>query len=137
MLGEVLGGGETIELISDLGGGKTTFVRGIAQGIGSADHVSSPSFTINNQYGAASLRLYHYDFYRLHDPGLIAAEMAEVLHDKKNIVVIEWGGLVDTVLPDKRLRIKIVPTAEMSRQFSFEYSTQYGTLLNALRRRTV
>src|SRR5690349_8475192 len=82
-LGARLRGGEVIELASDLGGGKTTFVRGLAVGMGSIDAVSSPSFTISQVYNSDNLSLHHYDFYRLGEPGLMAQELSEVLDDPK------------------------------------------------------
>ncbi len=114
-LGHRLKGGETIVLSSDLGGGKTTFVRGLARGMGSADHVSSPTFTISREYKAEKLTLYHFDFYRLSDPGVVAAELKEYLLDPQAVVVIEWGSIVEEVLPPERLTIKFERTGETSR----------------------
>src|ERR1700722_299415 len=78
-LGQNLKGGEAIELSSDLGGGKTALVKGLANGAGSQDLVSSPSFTICNQYNTPKFVIYHFDFYRLSDPGIIARELSEVI----------------------------------------------------------
>lgn len=121
-IGSKLRGGETIELISDLGGGKTTFVRGLAAGFGSADHVSSPSFTLSNQYRSGDNTLYHFDFYRLDEPGILQAELAEILADDNNVVAIEWADVVTKILPDDRLSITIRATGETSRQFTFKYA---------------
>src|ERR1700679_221405 len=90
-IGGRLRGGEVIELASDLGGGKTTFVRGLAQGAGSGDTVSSPSFTLTNQYEAGDLTIYHFDFYRLLEAGIVRDELAEVLADPQAVVVVEWA----------------------------------------------
>jgi len=62
---------EIIELRSDLGGGKTTFTQGLAAGAGSKDAVSSPTFTLKKIYRAGELHIYHYDFYRLNEPGIL------------------------------------------------------------------
>lgn len=118
-IGHKLRGGEVIELLSDLGGGKTTFVRGLAQGMGSGDAVRSPSFTLSNQYRANKLTLHHFDFYRLEEPGIMERELAEVLEDPRAVVVIEWGGIAEVILPAKRLSVTIRPTGETSRQFNF------------------
>lgn len=104
-LGRALKGGETIELISDLGGGKTTFVRGLARGVGSKDAVASPTFTISRVYTSDAHTIYHFDFYRLSEPGLMVAELSEALHDPEDIVVVEWGEVVRDVLPDRRLTV--------------------------------
>ena len=104
-IGSKLRGGELIELVSDLGGGKTAFVRGLAKGMGSPDHVASPTFTISREYRADDLTLYHFDFYRLQEPGILTAELHEVLHDPKAVVAVEWSDIVKHVLPDKRLTV--------------------------------
>lgn len=120
-LGANLRGGETVELISDLGGGKTTFVRGLASGLGSKDLVASPTFTISRQYKAGDLTLYHFDFYRLSEAGIIASELAEVIDDPKAVIIVEWGDIVKNVLPDERLTITFVSTAESVRELIFAY----------------
>jgi len=124
-LGEAIGtrlrGGETIELVSDLGGGKTTFVRGLARGLGSSDRVSSPTFTISHEYKAGSRTLYHFDFYRLHEAGVVADELAEVAYDPKASVVVEWGDIVSDVLSASRLTIIIKAIAEDSRTLTLTY----------------
>ena len=81
-IGTCLLGGEVILLSSDIGGGKTALVRGIARGLGSTDHVSSPTFTISKIYKSPKLTLYHFDFYRLQEPGIINYELVEALHDE-------------------------------------------------------
>jgi len=122
-------GGEVIELISDLGGGKTTFVRGLARGLGSSDPVRSPSFTLNNRYKAGKLILNHFDFYRLKEPGIMRDELAEVLADPESVTVVEWGEMVRDVLPDKRLTIKIRSLSETGRELIFEYPPELEYLI--------
>lgn len=118
-LGELLQGGEAIELIGDVGAGKTTLVRGLARGMGVSETVQSPSFTINRVYDArAGQRLVHYDFYRLHDAGIMANELEESINDPLTSVVIEWADAVEQVLPNDRLTITIISPTEASRQLS-------------------
>jgi len=114
-IGHNLRGGETIELVSDLGGGKTTFVRGLARGMGSTDNVASPTFTLSRQYRAGSLNLHHYDFYRLAEPGVVAHELAEVVGQSDSVIVVEWADIVRGVLPTKRLRITFKTLGEHER----------------------
>lgn len=132
-LGEVLGGkcrgGEVLELISDLGGGKTTLVRSLAKGMGSTDHVSSPTFTISNVYKTDELTLYHFDFYRLSEPGIIADELAEVVDDPQAVVAVEWGEIVENVLPADRLTIRIAAIGETEREFTFTYPDKLAYLI--------
>jgi tRNA threonylcarbamoyladenosine biosynthesis protein TsaE len=119
-LGLLLGGGEVIELIGDVGSGKTTFVKGLAIGLGISDYVQSPSFTISRVYdGRDNLKLAHYDFYRLEDSGLMSDELHEAMLDKNKVVIIEWAGLVAGILPDDRLSIKISILSENSRRLEF------------------
>lgn len=114
-LGSRLKGGEVIELISDLGGGKTTFVRGLARGFGSTDRVASPTFTISRVYQAGPRTIHHFDLYRLPEAGLIAEELAEVIGDQHCVTVIEWADVVQNVLPAERLTIEFRRTGDEGR----------------------
>lgn len=97
-----------IELIGDVGAGKTTFTRGLAKGLGIKEPITSPSFTISKAYALPSGgNLVHYDFYRLPDPGLMADDLRETLENKNNIVVIEWGESVAELLPKNHYKIEI------------------------------
>lgn len=128
-VGKRLKGGETIELVSDLGGGKTAFVRGLAQGMGSHDHVASPTFTISREYRTDDLTLYHFDFYRLAEPGIMTAELAEFMHDPKAVVAVEWSDIVKHVLPEKRITVSLMLTGESSRHLTFSYPEALAYLI--------
>lgn len=120
-LGATLAGGESLELVGDVGAGKTTLTKAIAAGMGIDDTISSPSYTLSQTYKAPNgLRLVHYDFYRLDDPGILANELEEVLAEKRSVVVIEWAGIVADVLPVDHLSIHITPTGETSRQLQLK-----------------
>jgi tRNA threonylcarbamoyladenosine biosynthesis protein TsaE len=98
----------TIELVGDVGAGKTTLVKGLAAALGIDEPVTSPSFVINKKYhGMYNTVLSHYDFYRLPDPGLMADELAESIHDPATITVIEWSATVAHLLPDGHLQITV------------------------------
>jgi tRNA threonylcarbamoyladenosine biosynthesis protein TsaE len=119
-LAGVLKGGEVIELVGDVGAGKTTLTKGLAQGLGIDETVQSPSFTISRVYdGANELRLVHYDFYRLADAGIMADELHETINEPMTITIIEWAGVVDGVLPDDRLTISITARSETEREVVF------------------
>jgi tRNA threonylcarbamoyladenosine biosynthesis protein TsaE len=122
-------GGEVIELVSDLGGGKTAFVRGLATGMGSQDSVSSPSFTLGNQYRAGELTLHHFDFHRLDEPGIMRDEVAEILADRQAVVAVEWAAIIDDILPADRLTIHIRPTAATGRELVFDYPERLEYLI--------
>lgn len=98
-----------IELIGDVGAGKTTFTRGLAEGLGVKEPVTSPSYTISKRYALpGGGELVHYDFYRLPDPGLMAADLAESAQDPANIVVIEWGENLNLGIPTTKITIKVL-----------------------------
>lgn len=88
-----------IELIGDVGVGKTTFTRGLAKGLGVKQELSSPSFTISREYRGEKYNLVHYDFYRLEDPGLMVEDLAETITDPNTITIIEWGQSIKNILP--------------------------------------
>jgi tRNA threonylcarbamoyladenosine biosynthesis protein TsaE len=119
-IGARLKGGEVIELVSDLGGGKTTFTRGLVKGAGSLDRVASPTFTISKVYKGKSLEVHHFDFYRLADAGLMAHEVHDVIGEPDIVVVIEWGDVVAHVLPEDRLTIRLKRTGDESRELELE-----------------
>lgn len=120
-LAQNIKGGEIIEFVSDLGGGKTTFISSFVAGLGSSDNVSSPTFTVAKQYTAKQLTIMHYDFYRLPDAGIVADMVAEALQNKQTVTLIEWGEAVKSVLPVERFIIKIDKhaTKQNSRYFTF------------------
>ena len=120
-LGQLLGGGEVLELVGDIGAGKTTFTKGLARGLGITDTVQSPTFTISRVYEARNnLEMRHYDFYRLDEAGIMADELADASSEDSTVTVIEWAGIVDSVLSDDRVRIVFEPTGENSRQIEIE-----------------
>jgi len=132
-IGQRLRGGEVIELVSDLGGGKTTFTRGLARGAGSKDVVGSPTFTISKVYEARTFEIHHFDFYRLSEAGIVADEIAEYLNDPSVVTVVEWGDIVHHVLPVERLTITITQTPAGIRELTFAAPETYQYLLEDVR----
>lgn len=105
-IGERCTGGEVIELVGDIGAGKTTFTKGLAEGMGIDEEVQSPTFTISRVYQTEqNIILAHYDFYRLSDPGIMRDELAESVNDPQTVTVIEWATAVKDVLPKDTLTI--------------------------------
>ncbi len=131
-IGKNLKGGECIQLSSDVGGGKTTFTRGLTKGAGSDDHVSSPTFTISKVYRAEKFTIVHFDFYRLEEAGLIAHELEEAGEDPTNVIVVEWSEIVEHVLPEELLRIEIKSLNEQQREITFISPTPLAYLLKDL-----
>ncbi|HYH74855.1 MAG TPA: tRNA (adenosine(37)-N6)-threonylcarbamoyltransferase complex ATPase subunit type 1 TsaE [Candidatus Saccharimonadales bacterium] len=131
-LGEHLRGGEVIELVSDLGGGKTTFTRGLVRGAGSTDTVASPTFTISKMYQTATFEIHHFDFYRLQEAGIVADELAEVAGDPQTVVIVEWSDVVQHVLPQDRLTLTITQTPDGERDLVFAAPESLFYLLEAM-----
>jgi len=120
-LGQVIGrslkGGEVIELIGDIGAGKTTLTKGVAKGLDITEPVQSPTFTISRVYQSpGDLTLAHYDFYRLGEAGIMAEEIREVTMQPQTVTVVEWAGAVKQVLPADRLTVEIIVIDEQSRR---------------------
>jgi len=110
-LGKELNTPAVVELVGDVGAGKTTFTRGLAQSLGVSENITSPSFTIAKRYAFTQQNsqktLVHYDFYRLPDPGIMYEEIAEEIANPDSIVVVEWGGDVADLLPKKHIMVRI------------------------------
>ena len=120
-LGQVIGrslkGGEVIELVGDIGAGKTTLTKGVAEGLDITELVQSPTFTISRVYQSpGGLTLAHYDFYRLGEAGIMAEEIREVAMQPQTVTVVEWAGAVEQVLPADRLTARILAINEQSRR---------------------
>ena len=136
-IGEIIGsqlkGGECIELIADLGGGKTTLTRGIVKGAGSEDHVSSPTFTISKIYDAPKFNIHHFDFYRLSTAGVVGHELEEVRDEPTSVLVVEWGDIVSNVLPKDRVTISITQENEDTRKIELSGPKKYEYLFESIK----
>lgn len=99
-----------IELIGDVGVGKTTFTRGFATGLGITEPVTSPSFTISKTYAFHVDKkphvLKHYDFYRLSDPGLMSEDLEDSIQNG-DLIILEWADSVKNFLPSDSLCLEI------------------------------
>lgn len=118
-LGAVLRGRDLLELVGDVGAGKTTLTKGLAMGLDIGEPIQSPTFTISRTYAARDgLEFRHYDFYRLNQAGIMADELDEIADDPGVIVAIEWAGAVGSVLSDDRLIINIEAISETERRLN-------------------
>lgn len=106
-LGRMAKPGQVYGLDGDLGTGKTVFTQGFAKGLGIEEPVSSPTFTIIQQYDDGRLPLYHFDVYRIGD----ASEMDEIGYEDcfygEGVSLVEWASLIEEILPEDVIRIRI------------------------------
>jgi tRNA threonylcarbamoyladenosine biosynthesis protein TsaE len=137
-LGKRLGGllqpGDVVCLQGELGAGKTTFVQGVAQGWGSLDAVSSPTFILVNVYRrAGEEKLFHFDTYRL-DSAPEAEELDIDAMLQQGALIIEWPERMQSVLPAERLWVMLEHVDEAQRKLTFEpKGGRAGKLLSGLR----
>ncbi len=136
-LGALLRMGDLVCLQGDLGAGKTTLVQGLAQGWGSLDHVSSPTFVLCNIYRRPDgANLNHLDAYRLNS-ACEAEELDLDLMLESGALVIEWADRIQDVLPKERLLIKMRWLADEQRGMIFlPFGTRYERLLADFRRQS-
>ena len=106
-LGRKAGPGQIYTLIGDLGTGKTVFTQGFANGMGVKEYVNSPTFTILKVYDDGRLPLYHFDVYRIEEPG----EMEEIGYEDyffgDGVTLIEWADIISELIPEDAVRIEI------------------------------
>lgn len=133
-LGAALRSGDVICLQGDLGAGKTTFVQGIAQGWGSLDSVTSPTFILVNLYrGGDEARLFHMDAYRL-DSAPEAEELDLDSMLSQGPLLIEWPERMDGLVPSERLWVTLDYLDDQERKMKFHASgKRYDDLLGVVR----
>jgi len=112
-LGELLQAGDLIALVGDLGAGKTTLTKAIGQGMGISDPITSPTFTLVQEY-YGKVPLFHFDPYRLKEPGDMFDLGFDEYFERSGVVIIEWADKISQLLPPKRLTIEleIVPDTD-------------------------
>lgn len=120
--------GEVYALLGDLGVGKTVFTQGFAKGLGITEPVSSPTFTIIQEYEEGRLPFYHFDVYRIAD----VEEMYEIGFDDyiegDGVCLIEWANLISELLPEDITVIRIEKNLEKGFDYRMITVTKGGAL---------
>ena len=106
-LGSYLRKGDIITLTGELGAGKTKFTEGILSYFNLENEISSPTFTIVNEYINENINIYHFDVYRLSDSSEFYEIGGEEYFDK-GICIIEWAELIEDALPSEYLKVSII-----------------------------
>lgn len=110
-IADTLKGDEFIAMYGDLGAGKTAFVQGLAKALGITDHITSPTFTIVNEY-EGRVPLYHFDVYRISDPDEMYEIGYEEYVDTDGICIVEWAELIEDLFPPRYYKITILKDTE-------------------------
>jgi tRNA threonylcarbamoyladenosine biosynthesis protein TsaE len=128
-------GGEVICLTGELGTGKTCLVQGIGRGLGSVDRVTSPTFTLVNEYRGGRLVLYHVDLYRIVDAkAALTFGLDEYLYSD-GICAIEWAERVEELWPDEYLRVTLRHIDDMKRGLTLRgFGARYEQLVRQFKR---
>lgn len=111
---------DIIVLSGDLGSGKTKFVQGVLKHFGLENEISSPTFTIVNEYNADICPIYHFDVYRLADIDEFYAMGGEEYFEN-GICLIEWGEIIENALPSNYIKITAVSASFPGLSFSLQY----------------
>ncbi len=106
-LGAALSPGAVVAYRGGLGMGKTAFTRGLARGLGCTDRVTSPTFTIVNEYGGGRLPLFHFDMYRLENADALFDIGWEDYLDRNGVCAVEWSEQVAEALPPDAILVTI------------------------------
>ena len=118
-LGAVLQPGTVLAYEGDLGAGKTAFTRGLARGLGAAEAVTSPTYTIVNEYLSGRIPLFHFDMYRLSSADDLWDIGWEDYLDRGGVCAVEWSENVAEAM-EGAIRVRIEKTGEESRKITIE-----------------
>ena len=120
---KILKSGDIITLDGDLGAGKTAFTGGLARGLGISGHITSPTFTIVNEYRSGIMPLFHFDVYRLSSMDDLYDIGWDDYINEGGICVVEWADIIrdDLDLPYYEIRITKLSASDDSRQISIVY----------------
>ena len=121
-LAQTLPAGSTVLLNGNLGAGKTVFSRGFARGLGITEPVSSPTYTIVQEYDLpGGGRLYHLDLYRISDVNsALAFGVDEFLDDPNGIALVEWPERIEGILPDHAVQVTLEHVSDSERRISIQ-----------------
>ena len=132
-LGKLLNPGDIVCLTGDLGTGKTHITKGIAKGLDIYDNITSPTFTIVNEYDSGRLKLNHFDVYRVSDSDEIYAIGFDDYIFSDAVSVIEWANYIEDILPKDLLHIYIEKDFSKGENYRKITLTPYGERYNYIK----
>lgn len=118
---KTLKNGDVLCLYGNLGSGKTSFVQGLAKGLGIEKRIISPTFIIIRSYILKNSNFYHVDLYRISGSNdLISLGLPELIDSKENILAIEWAEKLEDLLPHNRIDLHFEQVSDNTRKISIE-----------------
>lgn len=99
-IGQSTRAGEVLALVGDFGAGKTTLTQGIVEGLGYREKVTSPTFTLVQEYSGGRLEVFHFDFYRVEDEFELLDLGWDDYLERSGVVIVEWPNLHPELLPE-------------------------------------
>lgn len=135
-LGKNMFPGAIVCITGDLGTGKTHITKGIAKGLNITEPITSPTFTIVNEYHSGTHILYHFDVYRVNDPDEIYAIGFDEYIFGEGVSVIEWANYIEELIPENFIHIKLSKITEKGDNYRkitiTPYGEEYEKLLKAI-----
>ena len=116
--------GAVVALYGGLGAGKTAFVRGMARGLGLTERVSSPTFTIVNEYLGGERALFHFDMYRLGGPEELFGVGWDDYLSRGGVIAVEWSENIEAAFEGNEIRVRLTRLGDETREIEIEENTR-------------
>ncbi len=112
--------GQIVCMYGDIGAGKTVFAKGVCASLGVTEHISSPTFTIVNEYEGNAFTIYHFDLYRIAEPDELYEIGFHEMLDSGGVSIIEWPQMAGELMPQKHTKVYVERLEEDSRKITIE-----------------
>ncbi|MGN0601671.1 MAG: tRNA (adenosine(37)-N6)-threonylcarbamoyltransferase complex ATPase subunit type 1 TsaE [Oscillospiraceae bacterium] len=129
-IGSRLRGGDCVAYSGGLGAGKTTITRGLSMGLGLGDEVTSPTFSLVNEYPGNNLTLYHFDMYRITSPEDLETTGFYDYMDSDSVLAVEWSENIRSELPENVIKIHIERIDEDTRKITIDGDERFADIGN-------
>ncbi|MGN1133535.1 MAG: tRNA (adenosine(37)-N6)-threonylcarbamoyltransferase complex ATPase subunit type 1 TsaE [Oscillospiraceae bacterium] len=127
-IGSLLKGGDCIAYSGGLGAGKTTMTRGISMGLNLGDEVTSPTFSLVNEYAGEKLTLYHFDMYRITSSEDLETTGFYDYMDDNSVLAVEWSENIESELPENAIKINIERIDDSIRKITINGDERFANI---------